>query len=178
MLSISWHVRVFVCLFVCLSVTLSHSLEQSFCYHFPKSNVQTFWYSESLGKSNGKEWSQIWILLLIKGVKWPPQKKFFDGFFYLFILFKRLFVPTFQSQMSKLFRYSEFLGKSKGKELSQIVKRGFASRVQDFFPNMFLVKMSFFMKMFFWVKICFFVIFILGENRFFFKFFLWKPLFC
>ena len=35
-----------------------------------------FRYSESLSKSNGKKWSQIWKLLLIKGVKSPRKKSF------------------------------------------------------------------------------------------------------
>ena len=38
------------------------------CQHF-------FLFSESLGKTNGKKWSQISILLLIKGVKLPRKKK-------------------------------------------------------------------------------------------------------
>ena len=42
-----------------------------------------FRYSESLGKSNGKMWCQIWKLLFIKIVKSPRQKKFFpNNFFY------------------------------------------------------------------------------------------------
>ena len=39
-----------------------------------------FVFSESLGKSVRKKWSQIWIFLLIKGVKSPWQKKFFTDF--------------------------------------------------------------------------------------------------
>ena len=31
--------------------------------------------SESLGKSNGKKWSQIWTFLLKKGLKWTRQRK-------------------------------------------------------------------------------------------------------
>ena len=42
-------------------------------------------FSESLGQSNGKKWSQIWKLLHIKGVK-SPRRKSFLRFFY-FILF-------------------------------------------------------------------------------------------
>ena len=34
-------------------------------------------FSESLGKSNKRKWSQIWNLLLIKGVKLSPKKKCF-----------------------------------------------------------------------------------------------------
>ena len=39
------------------------------------------WLSEYLGKINGKKWSQIEKLLLIKGVKLPRWKKFFTYFF-------------------------------------------------------------------------------------------------
>ena len=35
--------------------------------------------TESLGKSNGKKWSQIWKLWLIKGVKSPRKKKLVLG---------------------------------------------------------------------------------------------------
>ena len=38
---------------------------------------------ESLGKNNGKKWSQILKLLLIKGVKLPRKKKLFFGKFCL-----------------------------------------------------------------------------------------------
>ena len=34
-----------------------------------------FRFSVSLGKTNGKKWSQIWIFLLIKGVKLQRNKK-------------------------------------------------------------------------------------------------------
>ena len=48
----------------------------------------------------------------MKGKKSPLQKKFFTDFFlHFFSPFKRLFAPTSQSQMSKLFRFSEFLEK-------------------------------------------------------------------
>ena len=89
---------------------------------------------ESLGKSNGKKWSQIWKLLLIKGVKLLRKKKFvfgrilpyWAGFFcYRFFSltpFNGLFAPTSWSPRSKLFRFSESLGKSNGKKWSQILK--------------------------------------------------------
>ena len=60
--------------------------------------------------------------MLIKGVKTPRQKKFFTDFFHLFTLFKRLFAPTTWNQMSKLFKFSESLGKSNVKRWSQIWK--------------------------------------------------------
>ena len=79
-------------------------------------------YLESLGKSNAKKWSQIWKFLLIMCLKLPWRKKVFYGFFHLFTLFKRLFAPTSQSQMSKPFWFSEFIGKSSGKKWSRIWK--------------------------------------------------------
>ena len=57
--------------------------------------------SKSIGKSNGKKWSQICKLLLIKGVKSPRQKKNFNGFF---TPFKRLFAPTSWSPIFLVFQ--------------------------------------------------------------------------
>ena len=60
---------------------------------------------------------------LVKGVKLPRQKAFFtDLFFNFFTPFKRLFAPTSQSPMSKLFRFPEYLGKNNTKKWSQIGK--------------------------------------------------------
>ena len=60
----------------------------SFCPHFPKTDVQKFRDSESLGKSNGKKWSKIKKKILIKDVKLLHKKGFFlqivpyrEGFF-------------------------------------------------------------------------------------------------
>ena len=108
-----------ICLYVCVCVCLSGWL---FTFEVPLHSLFALtsqsWmskisiYSESLVKSNGKKWSQIWKLLLIKGVKLPQQKKFFTDFFYLVNPFKRLFAPTSEGPMSKLFRFLESLGKS------------------------------------------------------------------
>ena len=60
-----------------------------------------------------------------KGCKIAAAKIVFTDFFlllYLFILFIFLFVPTSQSPISKLFRFSESLGKSNGKKWSKIWK--------------------------------------------------------
>ena len=93
----------YVCLCVSLSAILSHSISRSFCPHFLKSNVPSFWFSESLGKRNGKKWYQILKLLLIKGIKSPWRKSFFYRFFsHLFTFFKRLFAPT---SNAKIFRF-------------------------------------------------------------------------
>ena len=51
-----------------------------------------FRLSESLGKSNGKKWSQIWKLLLINGVKLLRRKKKFQTFF-ICSLRLNVFVP-------------------------------------------------------------------------------------
>ena len=59
-----------------------------------------------------------------KGSKIAAANSFFFRFvlLYLFTLFKPLFTPTSWSLMSKLFRFSESLGKINGKKLSQIWK--------------------------------------------------------
>ena len=75
MLSISRNVHMFVCLSVCL------------CVHFaPTSRSRMsniFRDSESLGKINGKKWSQVLKLVLIKGVKLQRKKRFVFGEFCL-----------------------------------------------------------------------------------------------
>ena len=78
--------------------------------------------SESLGKSNGKKWSQIWTFSFENCLKLPRKKKvFFLLIFFTFeVPFNGLFAPTSQSRMSNIFRDSEFLGKSNGKKWSQI----------------------------------------------------------
>ena len=73
--------------------------------------------SESLGKSNGKKWSHIWNFSLKVVLKSPRQKRFFFfGKFTFEVPFKRLFAPISRSQMSKIFRDLESLGKSNGKK--------------------------------------------------------------
>ena len=80
--------------------------------------------SESLGKSNGKKWFQIWTFLFENCLKSPRKKKvFFLIFFSLLrflVFFNSLFAPTFWSRMSNIFRDSESLGKSNGKKGSNI----------------------------------------------------------
>ena len=78
-----------------------------------------FRFSESLGKCNEKKWSQIWKLLLTKGVKSPRQKT--PKFFHCFTPFKRLFAPTSQSPMSKLFTFLESPGKSNRKRIWKLL---------------------------------------------------------
>ena len=72
------------------------------------------------GKSNGKKGSQIYILILIKGVKLPHKKVCFwvnfallSRIFFVSVFltpFNGLFVPTSRNWMSKMFRDSESLG--------------------------------------------------------------------
>ena len=80
--------------------------------------------SESLGKSNGKKWSQIWTFLFENCLKLTYRKKsFFLHFFGLLrfsVFFNGLFAPTSQNRMSNIFKDSESLGKSIGKKWSQI----------------------------------------------------------
>ena len=81
--------------------------------------------SESLGKSNGKKWSQIWTFLFENCIKSPHKKSFFLHFFGLLrflVFFNGLFAPTCRSRMSNIFRDSESLGKSNVKKWSQIWK--------------------------------------------------------
>ena len=78
MLSISRNVRLSVCPCVCLSVCL-FTFEVPFNGLFPPSSrsqmLNIFRYSESLGKSNGKKWFNIWTFLFGSGLKSP--RKFF-----------------------------------------------------------------------------------------------------
>ena len=67
-------------------------------------------------------------------------------YFYLFtfeVPFKRLFAPTFQSLMTKIFRDSEFLGKSNGMKWSKIwiflLKNGLKSPQQKSFLLIFFL---------------------------------------
>ena len=80
--------------------------------------------SESLGKSNGKKWSQIWTFLFENCLKSPQKKKFFFftffGLLWFSVFFNGLFAPTSRGRMSNIFKDSEFLGKSNGKKWSNI----------------------------------------------------------
>ena len=80
--------------------------------------------SESLGKSNGKKWSQIWTFLFENCLKSPRKKKFFFFIFFsllrFLVFFNGFFAPNSWSQMSNIFRDSESLGKSNGKKWSNI----------------------------------------------------------
>ena len=49
--------------------------------------TKLFRFSKSFEETNGKKWSQIWLLLLIKGVKLPQQKVWFSKNFALLAIF-------------------------------------------------------------------------------------------
>ena len=130
MLSISRFVHMCVCLSVCL-ISFEVPFKRLFA---PTSRYRMFKIvrdSESLGKSNGKKWSQIWNFLLMMGVKSPRKEKvsFWANFALLsriFLVlvfltpFNGIFAPFSWSPMSKLFRLLESLGKSNEKKWSQI----------------------------------------------------------
>ena len=83
---------------------------------------KSFRDSESLGE---KYWKDVVSDLIIFAQKWSKTataKKFFSRFFllHLFTPLKRLFAHLSQSPISKLFRFSESLGKTKAKKWSQI----------------------------------------------------------
>ena len=108
--------------------------------------------SESLGKSNGKNWSQIWTLLSENCLKSPSKKKYFFFTFFgllrFLVFFNGIFDPTSRSRMSNISRDSESLGKSNGKKWSQIwtflFENGLESpRKKKFFSSLFLVFFGF-----------------------------------
>ena len=124
MLSISRFVRLCVCPSVCLFVCL-FTFEVPFNGRFaPTSQSRMsniFRDSESLGKSNGKKWSQIWSFLFESGLKSLCKKSFFSLTFFTFeVPFNGFFAPTFRSRMSNIFKDIESLGKSNGKKWSNI----------------------------------------------------------
>ena len=118
-LSISRNISVFVC--PSYFLTLFNSL---FAPTFQSPTSKLFRFSESLGKSNDKKWSQIWKLLLIKGVTLLRQKSFFL-LLYLFTPFKHLFFPPLLEV-----QYPNFLGFQN--PWGKIMKRS-GCRFQNFF---------------------------------------------
>ena len=76
MLSISRNVHMCVCVCGCLCVffTFEIPFKRLFAPTSRSWMSQIFRDSESLGKSNENKWSQIWKLLLIKGVVFSPTR--------------------------------------------------------------------------------------------------------
>ena len=81
MLSISRFVRPSVRVCVCPSVHFWGT--GLFASQSRMSNI--FRDAESLGKSNGKKWSQIWTFLFDNCLKLPHKKSFFLHFFWSFL---------------------------------------------------------------------------------------------
>ena len=126
MLSMSQNVLMFVCVFVCLSIRHIFSLHFTvFLRPLPEVQCPNFLnipiFFEKVRERSGPDLKAF----AQKGFKITSAKMFFTIFFHLFIQIKRFFAPTFRGPMSKLFRYSESLGKGNGKKWSQIVKHFF-----------------------------------------------------
>ena len=121
MLSISRNVRLSVCLCVCV-FTFEVPFNGLFAPTSQNQMSNIIRDSKSLGKSNGKKWSQIWTFLFENCLKSPRKKKsfFFLPFFTFEVPFNGLFAPTSRSRMSNIVRDLESLGKSNGKKWSQI----------------------------------------------------------
>ena len=87
-------------------------LNDHFALIFRSPVSKLFCLSESSGKSNRKKWSQIWKLLLIKGVKSPRRTKFFLRiFFHLFTLLNCLFAPFSEVQCLNFLDFQNPWGK-------------------------------------------------------------------
>ena len=100
MLSISLNVRLCVCLF-----TFEVPFNNLFTPTSRNRMSNIFRDSESLGKTSGKKWSQIWTFLFENCLKSPRKKKFFFSPFFTFeVPFNGLFAPTSRSRMSNIFR--------------------------------------------------------------------------
>ena len=93
MLSISRFVRLCVCLSVCL-FTFEVPFKRLFAPTSRSRTSNIFRDSESLGKSNGKKWSQMWTFLFENCLKLPCKKKFFFFTFLVFFGF-RSFLTVF-----------------------------------------------------------------------------------
>ena len=79
-----------VCLFVCLFEVPFNGL---FAPTSRNRMSNIFRDSESLGKSNGKKWTDIWTFLFGSGLKLPRKKKVF---FLLILPYKTWWKPHFQ----------------------------------------------------------------------------------
>ena len=93
MLSISRFVRPSVCTSVCL-FTFEVPFNGLFAPTSRSRMSNIFTDSESLGKSNGTKWSQIWTFLFENCLKSPRKKSFFSALFLVFFGF-RSFLTVF-----------------------------------------------------------------------------------
>ena len=83
-------VRLSVCLSICV-LTFEVPFKRFFAPISQSRMSNIFRDSESLGKSNGKNWSQIWTFLFESCLKSPHKK----SFFLLILLYKTLWKPRF-----------------------------------------------------------------------------------
>ena len=158
MLSISWFVRPCVCMSACSLFELP--FKPLFAPTSQSRMPKIFIDFKSLGKSNGKKWSQIWILLLIKGVKLMRKKKlvfgqilpYWAGYFWYWCFSLRLTVlKTPLPKVFKLFRFLESWGKSNGKKWSQILKKKLLIKGVKSPRQIFLLSENFaLLAVFFW----------------------------
>ena len=105
-----------VCLCVCL-FTFEVPFNGLFAPTSRSRMSNIFRDSESLGKSNGKKWSNIWTFLFGSGLKSPREKKFF---LLLILPYKTWWKPRFHPPMALVL-------------LSASVERCFVSRMRDFY---------------------------------------------
>ena len=161
MLSISRNVRPSVCICVCV-FTFEVPFKRLFAPTSRSRMSNIFRDSESLRKSNGKKWSQIWTFLCGSGLKSPRQKK---NVFLLILPYKTCWKPRFPMDerplvegyianfgiyldvFFKFFLFDDFFPFSKNLGfwvflvhptvvsvlLSASVERCFVSRMRDFF---------------------------------------------
>ena len=128
---------MFVCLFVHHTFSLSLTVFVPPLLKVQCPNFLEIW--NSLVKKNEKKWSQICTFLLTNGWKAPHRKEFF--FFICSLRLNVFLPPTSRSPISKLFQYSESLGKSNVRKWSQIrtflFKNGLKSLPQKKFLQFF-----------------------------------------
>ena len=145
MLSISRNVRLCVRVCVCL-FTFEVPFNGLFVPTSQSRMSNIFRDLESLGKSNGKKWSQIWTFLFENFLKSPRQRKvFFFTFFGLLrfsVFFNGLCAPPSQSRISNIFRDLEFSGKSFFLSLFSLLKY----RLTVFLPPLPKVRCPIFLK--------------------------------
>ena len=111
--------------FVCVRVFIFEiPVKRLFAPTFRSQMSKNLRDSESLGKSSGRSGLNFEHFCSKNVLKLLRQKRFSYHFFrHLFtfeVPFKRLFAPTTQTRMSKIFGDSESLGKNIGKKWSQI----------------------------------------------------------
>ena len=159
-----------VCLFVCLSVCPSHFLTLLNSLFFTTSqspmsklfDIQNHW---------GKEWKGMVSdlnTLLIKGVKWPPQKNFLTDFFICSFCLNVFLSPLSKVKCPNFLDIRNSWEKVKGRNCLRLSRETLPPVWRIFFRNMFFGKKVFFCEnVFFWVKICFFCDFYFGWKQIF-----------